>query len=255
MLMAEQKLNRWQRRAIFEEWGGKCAYCSKPLDWDEFEVDHIIPETKKSKLDDLERIKQDYNLSREFDITSYNNLALSCRRCNNKKRDQDKTRGYLSMVLGEAESKAPKIEEKVKKMLAKKPFKNTMELEEAVEIGLVPIEDVIKIAIKNLPAYIQKKASKILTEGITGINIIAIQCFETIKTYSCTERVRQVVVALKLRIGNLLFLVFMEGMLNGQLTDKGLLAISFTATLVTSVCIKVTEINQKRNGETVWNYS
>ncbi|MCT7994089.1 HNH endonuclease [Laspinema olomoucense] len=244
--MANQKLNPWQRQAIFEQWGGKCAYCDKMLHWDEFEIDHIIPKSKKNELDE---IKQKYDLPSEFDLNSYDNLTVSCTRCNKKK--SDKILPIFISTVADAQSKSPKIEKKVIKLADKhiKTF-HKMQFEAAVEQGIVSKDDVMKMAIKYLPALIQEKVGIVKQD----INLIAIQCFETIKT-SYTDPGREVVAALKWGIGNLLFVVFIEGMVNGQWTDKGLLAISFTATLVTGVCIKVTESNKKRNGERVWNYS
>ena len=70
------------RKTITERAGRLCEYCLMPLDFshDPFEVEHIIPISKKGK-------------------SVSNNLALSCRGCNLFK--SDKTKG-LDTVSDEA---------------------------------------------------------------------------------------------------------------------------------------------------------
>lgn len=60
------KLNR---RKVYELTNGRCAYCGRPLDYNDFHVDHIIPKKRGGAT------------------YSYKNLFASCPECNLFKRD------------------------------------------------------------------------------------------------------------------------------------------------------------------------
>ena len=58
------------RHAVYEKWGGVCAYCGKVIEFKDMQVDHLIPK-RKGGTDD------------------FDNLMPSCRRCNHYKSSLD----------------------------------------------------------------------------------------------------------------------------------------------------------------------
>lgn len=58
------------RQAVYEKWGGVCAYCGKVIEFKDMQVDHLIPK-RKGGTDD------------------FDNLMPSCRRCNHYKSSLD----------------------------------------------------------------------------------------------------------------------------------------------------------------------
>lgn len=54
-----------ERKMIYNMFGGRCAYCGCEIDWEELEVDHIVPYVKGGR--------------------TYNNLFPACSICNNTK--------------------------------------------------------------------------------------------------------------------------------------------------------------------------
>lgn len=64
-------MNKQTRQAVYNKYGGHCAYCGKKLEYKDMQVDHIDPQRyydDKKKADRME------------------NLNPACRRCNHYKR-------------------------------------------------------------------------------------------------------------------------------------------------------------------------
>lgn len=54
--MSDQSFDSFQRLAIWEAHNSNCIYCHKPVEFDDFKVDHVIPE--KISAPDLEAMKR-----------------------------------------------------------------------------------------------------------------------------------------------------------------------------------------------------
>lgn len=68
------------RRKVYEKYGGRCAYCSKEIEYGEMQVDHLIP------LRDT-----------ESGTDEFENLMPACRRCNHYKR-ANTLEGWRKMI-------------------------------------------------------------------------------------------------------------------------------------------------------------
>ncbi|MFD0353669.1 HNH endonuclease [Streptomyces sp. NPDC127110] len=66
--------------ALLELWKWQCYWCHRPKDFNDFEIDHIIP--KSISVARLEELKAYYELPDEFDIHDPQNLAPICTKCN-----------------------------------------------------------------------------------------------------------------------------------------------------------------------------
>ena len=63
------------REAVYNKYGGHCAYCGKKIEYKDMQLDHLIPVQR-------ERFKR-YS---EEEIECFENYQPSCRRCNHAKR-------------------------------------------------------------------------------------------------------------------------------------------------------------------------
>jgi hypothetical protein len=63
------------RQAVYEKYGGHCAYCGKKIEYKEFQLDHLIP-----------RQREHFKKYSEEEIECFENYMPSCRRCNHYKR-------------------------------------------------------------------------------------------------------------------------------------------------------------------------
>lgn len=84
--MSKQKFDSIEREAIYYAYNEKCVYSSKSLDPNNFDIDHIIPESlaEKENEDELKNLLEICNLPMDFDIFSYKNL-LPCKPHLNKR--------------------------------------------------------------------------------------------------------------------------------------------------------------------------
>ncbi len=100
------------RRTLWTIYNKKCFYCSKSIPFNNFQVDHLIPES----LNKDEAIKL-YDLDEDFELNSYYNLVPTCFPCNNRKRAAVYSKNAILFYLEEIKKKIPKIislEEKFK---------------------------------------------------------------------------------------------------------------------------------------------
>lgn len=68
------KINRQQ---VFDKCGGKCGYCGSPIEFKNFQVDHMVPKCNTGHF-------KTYGL----DCNDIENLMPTCRKCNHYKRGE-----------------------------------------------------------------------------------------------------------------------------------------------------------------------
>jgi 5-methylcytosine-specific restriction endonuclease McrA len=67
------------RDNIYNKYGGHCAYCGEPLEYDKMQIDHVLPKLKYKEMPLAERSRLGFN------INSDENLMPSCITCNTTK--------------------------------------------------------------------------------------------------------------------------------------------------------------------------
>lgn len=82
--MSKTKIEDTMRLAIFDAYKGKCFYTGKPVSYQDFEIDHIIPE---SLTRDIEKIRNRLELGDDFNINSIENLVPCRPGLNLRKKD------------------------------------------------------------------------------------------------------------------------------------------------------------------------
>ena len=53
--MSKTKIEELYRLAIYNAYKGKCFYTDEPIAYQDFEVDHIIPESMASEIEDINK--------------------------------------------------------------------------------------------------------------------------------------------------------------------------------------------------------
>ena len=68
------------RLVLYGLWGSRCYRCQRPKDFNDIQIDHIIP--RHTNAERLEELTRQYGLPRDFDIDAPGNLAPICSVCN-----------------------------------------------------------------------------------------------------------------------------------------------------------------------------
>lgn len=72
--------NKILRFALWNIWNDTCYWCKKPTDFEQIEIDHIVPSSLGEQI--LRDAIADYRLPDDYDRDSLDNLAPICRPCN-----------------------------------------------------------------------------------------------------------------------------------------------------------------------------
>lgn len=138
--MSKYKIDALLRIAIFEAYGKKCFYTGIPLDYQDMEIDHIIPESLADKIDE---IKSDYGLDKDFNINGCENLVPTRHDINNRKSntlfDKATTLYYISLAKSHKDKILNLYKNKQKTHKAGCTLKS---IEMFIENGSVTIDDV-----------------------------------------------------------------------------------------------------------------
>ena len=102
------------RRTLWNAYNRKCSYCNNPIQYNNFNIDHIIPESMGNE----EAIKL-YDLEKDFELNSYLNLVPTCFVCNSKKSNKKFEKQHILFYLNITRNILPKINELEKKFREK----------------------------------------------------------------------------------------------------------------------------------------
>ena len=102
------------RLVLYNLWGSRCYRCQRPKDFNDIQIDHIIPRHVNSER--LRELKRQYGLPRDFEINAPANLAPICSVCNGprgKGKKEYRARLLEQDQLDRAISLQPKVVEQV----------------------------------------------------------------------------------------------------------------------------------------------
>lgn len=104
------------RLALWEAWGQKCYWCSKPVEFSIAQIDHIIPKDVSELR--LRELRRDYGLPHDFDLHDPQNLAPICPSCNgpeNKGNSTYEATGIVKTKLDRATKRRAVVIAEVRK--------------------------------------------------------------------------------------------------------------------------------------------
>lgn len=137
--MSRTRIEDSLRLAIYEAYKGKCFYTREPVSYIDFEVDHLIPESQES---DIENIKKRLGLEDDFHINSEENLVPSRPGINLRKGDQMFPDNTLLLYLEQTKSRKQAIielHEKYKKQSKQNNAYKT--IDKLLVSGIISLED------------------------------------------------------------------------------------------------------------------
>ncbi len=73
------------RTALWNTYKHRCFYCNQPLDWDELQIDHLVPEWMQEDTKKLAALVIDLGLKADFKVNEAYNLVPAHSKCNLKK--------------------------------------------------------------------------------------------------------------------------------------------------------------------------
>ena len=136
--MPRKEIPTSRRAAIWRAHNQRCIYCTELVSFSDLDIDHIIPNSLLDRQQELVRLKEEYGLSKTFDIDGLSNLVPSHRHCNLQKLGQvlPKNRALHFLSIAEAKTpKAQKIEKEIRRQIERDNV--TVLLQVALDKGLL----------------------------------------------------------------------------------------------------------------------
>ena len=128
-IMSKYSFSPHQRHAVWTVHLEKCYMCTKPIDLQSMQIDHIIPESLLDDHEELRSVLARFGLPADFGINSYSNWLPSCSSCNGKKSNNVFTPSPLiQMQIECAISKAQKAEELAAKSANKRELTKALNI-------------------------------------------------------------------------------------------------------------------------------
>ncbi|MDO8122665.1 hypothetical protein Q6346_15255 [Isoptericola sp. b490] len=107
--------NRPLRTALYDAWRGSCYWCTRTLQLDQAEIDHIIPQAAVAGSS----LSAAFGLPEDFDVHDPGNLAPICGPCNKAKRALDLTKTpVVATRMEEAKRKRSRVIADVEAMVS-----------------------------------------------------------------------------------------------------------------------------------------
>ncbi len=122
------------RFALWEVWGQRCAICRVYSLFQNTQTDHLIPET--ISIDRLAQIREERNLSDDFDLNGLENLVPACSQCNRRKSNDDYSKTLqLDILLRSAKKRKSDVERVVRRFRSNRDIAESVELISRVDLG------------------------------------------------------------------------------------------------------------------------
>lgn len=147
--MSFTKFDNIIRSAIWNSYDCNCFYCNQSLNWNDLNIDHIIPEYLSNDLQAFEKVKRDYELDSNFQLNALYNLVPSHSKCNLKKGNELFEKTTTLFFLGLAQKNKSKIEKEIEKLKNRKHKGLTISrLEAALSANIIDLRELDTILAK-----------------------------------------------------------------------------------------------------------
>lgn len=92
------------RLAMWEAYGHRCAYCTRWIMYDAFQIDHVVPQRILGDAELLRTLSEALDLPDEFDYQGLENLIVTCVPCNRRKSDEPLDALPMKLALSRAKA-------------------------------------------------------------------------------------------------------------------------------------------------------
>jgi len=141
--MSVTKFDNILKSALWSSYNHICFYCTRPLNWDDIHIDHIIPESISIDKLNFEEIKIRYELDQAFKINAINNLVPTHSKCNLRKSNELFPKQTTLFYLGLTNKNKLKIENEISKLTQRRNRGQIIsKVQSAIESGLIGIKEI-----------------------------------------------------------------------------------------------------------------
>jgi len=151
-------------------WNGnnkRCFYCTELIDFNNLEIDHIIPQNTSEQ--ELNKIRLELNLELEFELNSFDNLVPTHHNCNNRKSSKKFSESSLRYFLELWKDKIPSIVTSYQKLLQhSQNEKLLLQIGIAINKGQLNLNEIVSF-VNNSCNPPEKKLEPIIIS--LGVNI------------------------------------------------------------------------------------
>jgi hypothetical protein len=147
--MSRTKFDNITRSALWSSYNNICFYCTRPLDWEDLHIEHIIPEYFSENENEFNKLKIEYNLNQKFSINDLVNLVPTHSKCNQRKSNTLFPKETILYYFGLTTNKKSKIESEIEKIKKRKNRGQIIsKLQSALSTNLISQKELKKILIQ-----------------------------------------------------------------------------------------------------------
>jgi len=171
--MSKYKFSHSEKLAVYSADSGLCFYCGTPLFYRDVQIDHVVPERLEDAPDELEELRQFYNLGPDWKLNSFENWATCHQGCNLRKLGDLLPRSPGTLVwLNVLMKRAPRLKE-FRVAFEKRKRRETIlaTVEAAITGGEIEESDIRELLgdLPSIPTVTGTNANLHLTEHINLI--------------------------------------------------------------------------------------
>ena len=107
--MARRQFTIVDRYAFYQAYEGLCSYCRRPLEFNDFEIDHVIAWHFATDPQEWAETLEKHGLPANFDVEGDENLRPACRSCNGSKSGTLPPRDHVLLLLDLPKKKAASV--------------------------------------------------------------------------------------------------------------------------------------------------
>lgn len=164
--MSHTKFDNILRSALWTSYNYICFYCNRPLDWDDLNIDHIIPELYSNDHVGFDKIKFEYGLDSFFDLNAHYNLVPSHIKCNLRKGAELFEKSTVLFYLNVTNKSVSKIEIEIEKLKNRRNKGQIIaKLQSALATNLIGINE-LEVLLTNFKEENWKKMEIKLPMGV-----------------------------------------------------------------------------------------
>ena len=134
------------RVALWNTYQNRCFYCKEPLEWNQYQIDHLVPEWLQGNPEKLKQTIKDYGLDSDFNLNLAYNLVPAHTQCNKSKGGQLFEKATLLFFIQLSKARQNTLNKQIE--LAKnKKNKDALftKLHAALATGLIDIKEMVKL--------------------------------------------------------------------------------------------------------------
>lgn len=147
--MSKTAFDNITRSALWTAYNNICFYCSRPLDWNDLHIDHIIPEFLSEEKVKFDKIISDFDLDTNFDFNALSNLVPTHSKCNLRKSHEVFPKVTTLFYLALALKTKPKVELEIEKLKRRKNKGQILsKLQSALSTNLIDTRELKEIILE-----------------------------------------------------------------------------------------------------------